>query len=375
MYVSVQRAALRLGVSPVTIRRWTASGFLPCTRTPGGHRRISTDDLDDLAARMAEGDQLAARMARERELETVLDTALALGSRLALPELLAEISRRATGVLGSDYCTIYELDTGADLIRTIVDYDRSGRRWPPQGPYRLADYPLTRRVLEDQVVGQVDRDDPAADPAEVATLHMENDAHMLLVPLVYQGRSIGLLETVRHEKGRRRTRQELRMARAIADQAAVAIVNARTFATIRRAERDLVAVRKVLATLRRGLPAIAAAASTPLFLDTVAETVCAAFGAVSCAAAAGGRSATATGTARSPADPLKAAVAAAHAPPPGDLAITVTFARPQSTAVREALDLVAALAAVCGAGAGTGEEAFKAVPGAATPPASTARPS
>ena len=46
MFLSVQQAARRLGVSPVTIRRWTATGFLPCSRTAGGHRRIDERDID-----------------------------------------------------------------------------------------------------------------------------------------------------------------------------------------------------------------------------------------------------------------------------------------------------------------------------------------
>ena len=50
MYLSVQRAARRLGVSSHTVRRWTDSGFLPCIRTAGGRRRISSEDLDELAA-------------------------------------------------------------------------------------------------------------------------------------------------------------------------------------------------------------------------------------------------------------------------------------------------------------------------------------
>lgn len=347
MYVSVQRAALRLGVSPVTIRRWTASGLLPCTRTPGGHRRISTDDLDDLARRIADDDPLAARMAREREIETVVDTAVALGSKLDLPELLAEISRQITRLLDSDYCTLYELDVREQLIRPIADYDRSGRRWPPVGPYHLQDYPQTRQALEQQVVIEVDRDDPAADPAEVATLMIEDDANMLLVPLVYQGRSIGLLETIRHEKSRRRTRQELRMARAIADQAAVALMNARAVASIRRSERELAEVRRVLAAFKQELPAIAAAPSMESFLGTVAETVCTSLRAVSCVAAAGGRSAGATGSARSAAGQGRAHVAVAHAPAPSDLTVTVTLVTPPTAAIREVLEVVAAFAGGC----------------------------
>jgi excisionase family DNA binding protein len=40
------QAAVYLGVSLATIRRWTDAGHLGCYRTPGGQRRFSRDQLD-----------------------------------------------------------------------------------------------------------------------------------------------------------------------------------------------------------------------------------------------------------------------------------------------------------------------------------------
>nr|MDO8113331.1 helix-turn-helix domain-containing protein [Candidatus Sigynarchaeota archaeon] len=39
--VRIGIAASMLGVCTRTIRRWDATGKITCTRTPGGHRRIS----------------------------------------------------------------------------------------------------------------------------------------------------------------------------------------------------------------------------------------------------------------------------------------------------------------------------------------------
>ena len=48
------QAARMLGVAVVTLRRWDKSGHLmPTWRTPGGHRRDSTDDLNAMAGRSA----------------------------------------------------------------------------------------------------------------------------------------------------------------------------------------------------------------------------------------------------------------------------------------------------------------------------------
>jgi excisionase family DNA binding protein len=45
-------AALYLGVSLATIRRWTDAGHISCYRTPGGQRRFSRAQLDEFIASM-----------------------------------------------------------------------------------------------------------------------------------------------------------------------------------------------------------------------------------------------------------------------------------------------------------------------------------
>ena len=72
MDLNVQRAARLLGVSRHTVRRWTESGFLTCTRTAGGHRRFKREDVEELTQAIGGSNHLAARRARERELETVV---------------------------------------------------------------------------------------------------------------------------------------------------------------------------------------------------------------------------------------------------------------------------------------------------------------
>ena len=45
---SVSQAALRLGVCAKTIRRWDKARKILCTRTIGGHRRISVSEMERL---------------------------------------------------------------------------------------------------------------------------------------------------------------------------------------------------------------------------------------------------------------------------------------------------------------------------------------
>jgi excisionase family DNA binding protein len=46
------QAAVYLGVSLATIRRWTDAGHISCYRTPGGQRRFSREQLDGFIASM-----------------------------------------------------------------------------------------------------------------------------------------------------------------------------------------------------------------------------------------------------------------------------------------------------------------------------------
>lgn len=46
------QAALYLGVSLATIRRWTDAGHISCYRTPGGQRRFSRAQLEDFISSM-----------------------------------------------------------------------------------------------------------------------------------------------------------------------------------------------------------------------------------------------------------------------------------------------------------------------------------
>ena len=46
--LTVGQAADYIGARPSSIRKWSDRGLVPVYRTPGGQRRFSTDDLDEL---------------------------------------------------------------------------------------------------------------------------------------------------------------------------------------------------------------------------------------------------------------------------------------------------------------------------------------
>jgi excisionase family DNA binding protein len=353
MLLNVQQTARRLGVSPVTVRRWTATGLLPCTRTAGGHRRIDERDIHDLARAIGSNNHLAAQLAREREADVLIDTSIALAGKIDLAELLLEIAMRMTSLLDCHFCAISEYDRDGEAVRTLAEYDHAGQRLPDASPYFLKDFPLTRRVLEEQITVVVNVDGRNGDAAEVAELRREGDRSLLMAPLVAQGHTIGLLELIDQRRSRDYSRQELRLAGAIAGQAAVAIENAKLFAERRRSEEDIAALRGALQRLTTHVPHLAAGGGRAAVLTAVAAAVCDALGAISCVASAGGESAGAFGAgplaaqAQTGRDVTAAATIVVARDPAGrsDLTLAVTLPHTPLEGQVELLDLIAAAAA------------------------------
>jgi excisionase family DNA binding protein len=59
------QAALYLGVSLATIRRWTDAGHISCYRTPGGQRRFSREQLDGFISSMQRDGRAAEHPAKQ----------------------------------------------------------------------------------------------------------------------------------------------------------------------------------------------------------------------------------------------------------------------------------------------------------------------
>ena len=119
---------------------------------------------------------LIARLSTVQDAEDI--TAIAT----MIPEVLAADEAAVSRVVPGEAC--------------LEDISRHG--WSQPGArYRLADYPATEYVLATRTAGQVVSGDPASDPSEVALLEQSGFQALLMVPLVFGGRDVGLLELYR----------------------------------------------------------------------------------------------------------------------------------------------------------------------------------
>ena len=141
------------------------------------------------------------------------------------PHLIGErLARHLAQASGATRCAISSWDRSADAVLTYASYppDLVGTFEPA---YRLADYPLTRSVLERKQPVALHVDDPAADVSEAALLRTGGQTALVLLPLVAKGETIGLVELTR--AGASFGEREMMLAFTFASEAAMALENAR----------------------------------------------------------------------------------------------------------------------------------------------------
>ena len=108
-------------------------------------------------------------------------------------EDIADVAAMIPEVLGADDAAVSRIVPGEHCVE---DISRHG--WSAPGErYALGDYPATEHVLRTRTAGQIVVGDPASDPAEVSLLERAGHQALLLVPLVFGGQDVGLLELYR----------------------------------------------------------------------------------------------------------------------------------------------------------------------------------
>jgi PAS domain S-box-containing protein len=168
-------------------------------------------------ARLHEQKEVAAR-----EMTALYDTALDISGRLELPDVLRSIMIRAVQLLHTAGGAVWLYCLGEDELELAVDYG------PPET------YVGTRMKVGDGVVGKVlaSRQAMAVEDYrqwEGRWGQFDSDiiGGILGVPLVWSEQAIGVLCINEAEKPRKFTEQEIRLLSLFANQAAVAIQNAR----------------------------------------------------------------------------------------------------------------------------------------------------
>jgi two-component sensor histidine kinase len=177
----------------------------------------------------------ALLLQRNRELLALQSAAAATSSSLDLSFLLDTVTWEMTNLLQSSGCIIFELDQDGDQIVGVADYEAALSGGAAQiEPQSLSDYPLRLGVLNERYAAQVNFS--TADAADQAFMARRGIKSQLLLPMVFQERVVGLVIVTQNERERVFSDREISLGQLLANQAAIAVENARLY---ERAHREI----------------------------------------------------------------------------------------------------------------------------------------
>ncbi|HSL77949.1 MAG TPA: diguanylate cyclase, partial [Candidatus Limnocylindrales bacterium] len=205
---------------------------------------FSADDLRlltilaDHAATAVETARLLSRSQDlARELRRLLDMSGELSESLDPRQVANLMAGHLARAMGVDECAISYWDRPSGRVESL-GYFPALRLDQMEPFFEVAGFPETMRVLERGVTVIIDADDPGADEAEVALLRRDGIRMLVMLPLVAKGQAIGLVELFSRAYVSWDA-QQLEVARTMANEAAMALENARLYEEARkRADRD-----------------------------------------------------------------------------------------------------------------------------------------
>jgi len=202
--------------------------------------RHFTREEREVAAALGEQAAVAMRNAQmmrrleeqNRRLDSLVRSTRAITSSVDLEEVLDTVARTAAAALDCQQCQIQEFDAAANTVTVAaafaVDGDPSAYE-SLHKTFSLNDEPEERAIIEGKIPVEQIASDPDVAPSARKAFDKYGDKAYLNVPLVFNDEPYGLLVLIETERERRFDPEEVELAQALAEQAAVAIEHARLY--------------------------------------------------------------------------------------------------------------------------------------------------
>ena len=192
--------------------------------------------LGEQAASAIHNAQLVERTERQnRRLSKLLEASRAIGTVVDLDEVLAIVARSAAEALGAEQCQIQQYDAAANTVTPVAFWQRDQSRPEPESLHKafsLEEGGGERTCLELRAAVQELFSDPELDAATRESMTGYGDLSYLNIPLVVGDRPIGVMALVETAYERRWSDDDIALAEALGEQAAVAIEHARLYQRI-----------------------------------------------------------------------------------------------------------------------------------------------
>jgi two-component sensor histidine kinase len=186
----------------------------------------------ELAREIEEGRRAGAELLqRNRELVSLQSAAAAISASLDLDFVLDTVTWEMVSLLDAKACVVSEWDQSAGVVSTLAEYGPAvwQEKRAALKAYDLADYPFREQALVERSTYQLTVGEADIDSAERAYMQTADVKTLLMLPMVFQGRVVGLIEVTDDQTERRFTDYQISLAQFLATQTASAIENARLY--------------------------------------------------------------------------------------------------------------------------------------------------
>ena len=166
----------------------------------------------------------------------LLETSAAIAASTDLKETLGLFTRLVTERLGAAWCDLYDYVLARDEFVVTAFYqlpeiDVDSSEWIGTS-YDSSKWRDLESCVRERRPSIWYRDDQTLSEPELADMDDWSELSNISLPLVYKGEVIGLIDVGESRRIRRWSEDDVRVLQAIADQAAIAIANARAYARL-----------------------------------------------------------------------------------------------------------------------------------------------
>jgi diguanylate cyclase (GGDEF)-like protein len=217
---------------------------------------MESPDLKGLPERIASQEDVL-RGIDAKHFSTLLDAAIHISKSLELEEVLENVLKNMIDLIGVQRGAVLDMsdpEYRAQIIHTKrpVGLESLRETWSDD-IVEMRSYPYSLEHLQSGHAIQINVEQEDAPPEELRFLREQNLKSMLLVPLVMQGKQIGLVALMDGEKCRRFTQNDIGVVQVLATHAAIAIQNARYYQSARQRAADLEIVRQAALSVTSSL--------------------------------------------------------------------------------------------------------------------------
>lgn len=192
-------------------------------------------------------------------------TTIASSSRLQL--VLNTIPKEMASLLKVNRCCILEWQPATNMVSIIANHASNNywERGQTVETFPLADNPLVQRVLTERLQQQITSYHTDSYPAELSFMQLLRLKALLMVPMEFQNRVIGLVLIMDDQQERTFTNREIGLVQILANQVASAIENNRLYEQLRQEITERMQAEEALRQVAAKNQAILEAISDSMF--------------------------------------------------------------------------------------------------------------